>query len=407
MVLAPHPPARVGPRPAFLYALTATGILTSNIVVPVVPDIVGEFGAGPAAGGVVLAIGSAPGIVMAPVLGWLADRLGRRRVLLACLLVVAATGCAHLVVGSMRQLLVLRFVQGLASVSLSNVALVLIGDHWEDAERFAILARNAAVLAGAAAAGPLVGGLLAEIGGWRSIGLVSPLVLGLAWTARSQVAGGRAMPWPPGPAAAPGDPAEAPELAGVAWWSASAGVVAVVVVACGHFLLYFGLLQSLLPFTAAVLGLGPGVRGLLVGAASLPAIAASLRAQRRTVAVGAVTIRAFGLFAAAALLVVAWRAPVALLGAAVLVGFGSGAATPVLQSRIAVAAPAHARGLVTALWASSVRVGQTLGPLAAGAGVQGLGLDPALVLVAATGLACAVALRHRWSRAPTFAGRPG
>ena len=70
------------PRPLLVYALTLAGMLTTSLMVPVVPDVIASDHLPPAAAGWLLAAGTAPGIPAAPLLGLLAARAGAAPALL-------------------------------------------------------------------------------------------------------------------------------------------------------------------------------------------------------------------------------------------------------------------------------------------------------------------------------------
>jgi MFS family permease len=80
------------PPLAFIFAMTLTGILNNTLVTPALPDILDDLGVSPERSGILVAAGSTAGIVMAPVVGILADRYGRRLVLTACLAVFGTFG---------------------------------------------------------------------------------------------------------------------------------------------------------------------------------------------------------------------------------------------------------------------------------------------------------------------------
>src|SRR5690606_12329211 len=101
-----------------------------------------------------VAAGSTAGILMAPVVGILADRFGRRVVLTVCLAVFGTFGGVAALAPSFEVLLLARFMQGFGSAGLINLAVVLIGDHWSGAERTRIVGRNSAVLTVGLAAMP-------------------------------------------------------------------------------------------------------------------------------------------------------------------------------------------------------------------------------------------------------------
>ena len=126
-----------------------------------------------------MAAGTLPGIVMAPVIGVLADRFGRRAVLVPCLAAFGVFGLLSALAPTLRHARSsLRLLQGLGSAGLINLAVVLIGDHWTGLERARLVGQNAAVLTVSLAVFPPLGGLLTELGGWRLS--FAPYALGLA-----------------------------------------------------------------------------------------------------------------------------------------------------------------------------------------------------------------------------------
>ena len=80
-----------------IFSITVTGILANTLVGPAIPDILDAFDQPDSRAGVFVAAGTLPGIVMAPVIGVLADRFGRRAVLVPCLV---AFGVVRAAVGA-------------------------------------------------------------------------------------------------------------------------------------------------------------------------------------------------------------------------------------------------------------------------------------------------------------------
>jgi MFS family permease len=120
---------------------------------------------------------------MAPIIGVLADRLGRRAVLIPCLVGFGAFGVLSGLAPTFESLLALRFAQGIGAAGLINLAVVIISDHWDGVERARLIGKNAAVLTISLAIVPPIGGGLTELGGWRlsfgpyAIGFVTALLL--------------------------------------------------------------------------------------------------------------------------------------------------------------------------------------------------------------------------------------
>jgi EmrB/QacA subfamily drug resistance transporter len=106
--------------------------------------------------------------------GSLADRIGRRRVLVGglALFTTASVGCAA--AGSIGVLDAARAVQGVGAAALFAVSLAVLGHAFpEPGERTQALAVFGASIGASFAVGPLVGGLLTQHLGWRWIFLVN------------------------------------------------------------------------------------------------------------------------------------------------------------------------------------------------------------------------------------------
>ncbi len=106
--------------------------------------------------------------------GSLADRLGRRRLLVVGLVLFTAGSLACAAANSMGLLDAARAVQGAGGAALFAVSLALLGNAFpESAARNTALAVYGATIGGAFAVGPLVGGLLTQHLGWRWIFLIN------------------------------------------------------------------------------------------------------------------------------------------------------------------------------------------------------------------------------------------
>ena len=358
---APHRPPVL-----LIYAVTVTGILSTTLILPVIPDILDAFDQPDQRSGLLVAAGSVAGIVMAPLIGGLADRYGRRRVLVPCLVVFGVAGGLGGLAPSFWFLVVARFVQGIGSAGLINLAVVIIGDHWEGEERAGAIGRNASVLTVSLALLPALGGALAEIGTWRLA--FAPYLLAL-------VTAGMVQKVLPDTAVA--DPVPLRTQIGGAWTVLRRPVIAATI-ATGIivFVLIFGLYLATLPvLLEREFGLDTGLRGLV---AAVPASAATLvsfnmgrlrsRWGRRHL-----VVTAAALFALAFLLVGLAPSLVMVFAGAVLYGLAEGAAIPTLQDAIVAGSPVESRGAVLAVFVAGARFGQTGGPLLAGVGIAAVG----------------------------------
>ncbi len=375
-------PGRPPPLP-LIFSITITGILANTLVGPAIPDILDAFDQPDSRAGVFVAAGTLPGIAMAPIIGVLADRVGRRAVLVPCLVAFGLFGLLSALAPSFEVLLALRLAQGLGSAGLINLAVVLIGDHWSGLDRARLVGQNAAVLTTSLAIFPPLGGLLTELGGWRlsfapyGVGLVTALLI-FRRLDPARPAGGVTL---------------RTQLGGARTAVRHRDVLGSISIGFVIFMLIFGLFLTALPLhLEREFGLGPGLRGLVIAAPALTSTVAALRLGRlraRFGAVGLLTGASVLFTAAFAIIGLAGTLPVLVAGA-MLYGAGEGVFIPTLQAVVAGASPPAQRGAVVAVWVGAARAGQTVGPLAT-AGVYGaIGTGSTFVLGGA--LAAALAL---------------
>ena len=367
-----------------VFATTLTSIMANSLLAPAIPDILDEFGRPDSSAGLLIAATSLPGIVMAPVIGILADRLGRRTVLSPCLFVFGISGIFVATAPTFAVMLAARFALGVGAAGLVNLAVVLITDHFDGDARTKWIGSNSGVLTIALAAFPLASGFATELVGWRwalapqSLGVVTAFV---AW---------RTLP--PG---RPRDVVPLREQLGGAGHALRDRAIASSVLAAGmSFAVIFGVFLAALPtHLDDEFGLSAGARGVVFG---LPAVTSSIAAFnlgriRRRIGAGSVVLVAASVWTGAFLLL--GLAPTLwLLGiGALCYGLAEGAMIPTLQDTAMSRAPETQRAAVMASWTASARAGQTVGPLVAAVLLSGPG-SGATLLAGAVGAGALVAL---------------
>lgn len=119
------------------------------------------------------------------VVGMLSDALGRRRVLLAGLGLLTVSSALVVVAPDIRILLLLRVVQGLAAAATVVIARAVVSDLATGRQAVRAYSVLMGMLAAGPFAAPLIGTLLMQLGGWRTIfiGLtaICLLYLAVAW----------------------------------------------------------------------------------------------------------------------------------------------------------------------------------------------------------------------------------
>ena len=93
-------------------------VLGVSSITPVLPTVATVFDRTPQSVAWVIAIFTLPGVLFTPLAGILGDRIGRKAVLIPCLILFAVAGTACGFVRSFEGLLVLRFLQGTGATAL-------------------------------------------------------------------------------------------------------------------------------------------------------------------------------------------------------------------------------------------------------------------------------------------------
>ncbi|MEZ5239376.1 MAG: MFS transporter [Microthrixaceae bacterium] len=380
MPSSPEWPGR-RPAPVLIWSVTLTGITANTMVAPVLPDIIDAFGQPDSSAGLLVASASVPGVLAAPVIGVLADRVGRKRVLVACLGLFGVTGLVTALAPTFATLIAARLLMGVGTAGLINLAVVLIGDHYEGSDRVREVGRNAAVLTSGLALLPLASGVLETVGSWRlslapsALGIVTAVV---AWRSLDDVR-------PPGD-----QPSLREQLAGARRVLRSPAIRATIGSGFLIFVMVFGLFLTTLPVHLdEEFGLSAAYRGLLLGIPSISSTLIALNLSRIRERLGLRPLLVAGGAAFGIALVGIGLAPtlLAVVVGLVVYGAGEGAMVPSLQETTAARAGASQRGVVLATWVAAVRLGQATGPLLFASLFASIGTGATLVVGASVALA--------------------
>ncbi|MBB3859527.1 MFS family permease [Novosphingobium hassiacum] len=117
---------------AFLPILAIVGLA------PAVPSIIAAFADVPGATTLVPLAVTAPGLMIAlfsPLMGWIVDRHGRRKLLICATLVYGCIGLVPLFIDTIEALIASRLVLGICEAAILTVTNTLIGDYFSHDER--------------------------------------------------------------------------------------------------------------------------------------------------------------------------------------------------------------------------------------------------------------------------------
>jgi MFS family permease len=141
------------------------------VLVPVVPQLMAHFQSVPnyqyIIQGGVLTMPALCITLFSPLAGWLADRFGRRRILLAAMLAYGVLGIAPTVLDNLFAIVGSRVGVGLCEAVVMTVSTTLISDYFKGRAREQWLASQTAVASLSALAIITLGGYLGTLYGWR------------------------------------------------------------------------------------------------------------------------------------------------------------------------------------------------------------------------------------------------
>jgi DHA1 family bicyclomycin/chloramphenicol resistance-like MFS transporter len=163
----PHQ-TRTPPTRTTLILLTAISVLTLNLFLPSLPSMALDFGVSYGAVSYAIAGFLVLSALLSLILGPLSDRFGRRPVLLITFVIFARASVGAALTEDFTIFLVFRMLQA-ASATGSILSRAIVRDMYPPGKGTSILGYIAMAMAVAPMIGPLIGGLLEETLGWRSV----------------------------------------------------------------------------------------------------------------------------------------------------------------------------------------------------------------------------------------------
>jgi MFS family permease len=355
-----HPSPAPQPRLVHAVILLVTSgltVLVTAILGPSLPQMQAHFADVPGAAMLVPLTMTVPMLMMAGLslfVGLLADRIGRKRLLVAATALYGLFGTAPLYLDSLATIVASRVALGVMEAVLMVISTTMIGDYWSGAKRQRLMSLQVTVSATSAFLLNNLGGLIAEHG-WRApyavyaVSLVlAPLMAIFLWEPTARAASGEVLaqhddtPFRPG------------LLAGICAIGVLVGIVFLIVPV--HFGYLFGALGVQSP---AQIGMAYGLNSLGVIAGTL--LFGWVFAQRLTVPFQ------LGVSAAIAatgfLMMKSAHGYGALAAAGVVNGVGCGILLPTMVTWTMRSLPFSRRGMGTGAYQSALFFGMFVNPL--------------------------------------------
>ncbi|WP_378951634.1 MFS transporter [Mesorhizobium sp. ANAO-SY3R2] len=372
---------------ALLMAATLT-VMANATISPALPGLQQLFADDPHSALLTRLLVTAPSLsiaLLAPLVGLAVDRIGRRVLLLAGIMLFVIAGSAGLYLPNLPTIFLSRIVLGIAVAFIMTAQTALVGDYFAGEARSALTGLQISARNFGGLVFILLAGLVAAVSPRWVFGVygLALLVLPIAWTVIVE-------------------PRRTLSVGHVAYTSGSEEqrkwrlpFLGLVVLQSATNMFFF-IMPTQLPFfldakgysSAAMTGMTLSVLMLSGGSVAL----AYSRIQR---AIGYAGVYAIGYAAMASgflLLVTSSAAPLLTLAGAALIGAGYAAVSPTFVALTLALAPPHRRGVAGGVLTASVFTGQFISPLLSTpvimtAGYEGLFLDAAVLLASMAAIA--------------------
>lgn len=350
-----------------MFIVTLMVVLGVSSLMPALPVIMKELNVGLESIGLTFTMFTLPGIFLMPIVGVLADRLGRKRILIAALVIfgIFGTGCAF--VNDFRTLLAFRFFQGFGVATLSLLNVTIIGDLFSAKDRPEALGYTTLVLSFGAAVFPVLGGYLGEFG-WNYPFALAALAIPAAYLVHVRLDNPE-----PTQSVNLGDYAR-----GVAKVALTKQAMALFLITLCTLMILYGPIASYMPvllnerFNAS-----PLVTGLILSISSLFTGLSSAFVGRINNVLGVMAILKLAacLYVAAFISVPQIYDLWILIGPVALVGAAMGLNAPSRITMLTGLAPADQRAAIMSINGVFQRLGQTVSPVLMGLIASNLSLD--------------------------------
>jgi ACDE family multidrug resistance protein len=350
-----------------VFSVTLIAVLGVSSITPVFPLVREIFGISAGQVGLLITMFTLPGVILSPVLGVLADRYGRKKILVPSLFLFAVAGTWCGFTKDFGWLVFFRFLQGTGAAAIGALNITLIGDLYAGKERATAMGYNASVLSIGTASYPAIGGILATIA-WNYPFYLPALALPVGFL----VLLGLKNP----------EPSRQQSLRlylkAVLRSFLDKTVIGLFLISCLTFILLYGSFLTYLPLHLdEKFNTPPYQIGLILSFASvstalistqLGKLVARVSYKKLLIAVNVIYILSMLTIAHTGSL---WW----MLVPSGLFGLAQGINIPVLQTLLAGSAPLEYRAAFMSANGTILRLGQTLGPVVIGMVYAGFGMD--------------------------------
>jgi MFS transporter, ACDE family, multidrug resistance protein len=365
-------------------AVVLIAVIGVSSVTPAFPKLAKDLNVNPKNLSLLITAFTLPSLILGPIIGILADRFGRKIIIVPSLFIFGIAGTACAFARDFNLLLWLRLLQGIGAASLLSLSITLIGDLYTGDRRTTAMGYNASISSIGTSSYPIIGGGLATMGWYYPFMLpiiAIPLALLVLFALKN--------------AEPKGDVYDGLRQRNLKEYLSNALIVlknrqlfGLFIASAANFVFLYGAYVTYLPqLINDTFKAPPTIIGLLLSSVSIAiTITASQlgRLARRFPATN--LISASYVFYALAMLIVPFVSNIwLLLIPSTIFGIGLGIGFPSIQTLLADLAPREYLATIISINGTFYGLGQTLGPLLMGYAFGFGGISS--VFYAATGFA--------------------
>ncbi len=350
-----------------IFCIALMAVMGVAVITPAFPKIVQELNISTQDVGLLISVFTFPGVILTLVFGVLADRFGRKKILVPSLILFGLAGGACAFARDFNLLLILRFFQGVGAPSLFFLNFTIIGDLYSGKERTTAMGFNASVLNLGSAIYPVIGGALAMLA-WYYPFLLSFIAIPVGLLVLFSLKNPE-----------PRREQHLKEYLGNVWMSIKNRQVAGLFLASGiTFIIFYGVYFTYFPLLIGdSFGASPFIIGLFIASMGLTAaFTSSQMGKLAKVYSERNLLKAVFILYALALVIIPFVSNLwLLLIPSIIFGVAQGIIFPSIYTLLSGFAPMRHRAALLSVNTTVSRVGMTLGPLLMGAifGIWGIG----------------------------------
>lgn len=340
-----------------IFSITSFAVMGVASITPAFPQIIRQYNLTVRQIGYLITLFTLPGVFLAPFMGMLADRYGRKTILFPSMLLFGTAGFLCAFQSTFHNLLIMRFFQGIGASSLGSLNITLIGDLFDGKKRIRVMGYNASALSVSTAAFPALGGFLASFD-WQYVFYLPALILPFAFLVLLRFNIPRVR-----------NSISLDKYLGNVWkiinvrkvWGLFLINIMVFIILYGAYLSFFPILmKSRFQASALIIGLTMSLMSVTT------AVCSSQLGKVRLKITSQKLLYLSAAFYALSLVLLSFASNWPLLVTGILVfGTAHGFFIPNIQTALVGMAPLSERAAFMSLNSMVLRIGQTLGPLVA------------------------------------------